>query len=77
MKYRKDRNYYYNIIRKNIIKYRKDKGITQLELAEMIGYSVSYINAIESKSKKKTFSITVLGRIADVLVIDIKEFFKK
>lgn len=76
MKYRND-NYYYNIIRKNITKYRKEKNITQKELAKRIGYSVSYLNAIESKVKKKTFSITVLGRIADVLKIDIKEFFNK
>ena len=76
MKYRND-NYYYNIIRKNITKYRKEKNITQKELAKRIGYSVSYLNAIESKVKKKTFSIIILGRIADVLDINIKEFFNK
>ena len=56
---------------------RKEKGISQVELARRIGYSVYYLNEIESKVKKKRFSIVLLGRIADVLEVDIKEFFNK
>ena len=75
-KYNEDKNYYYNIIRKNINKYRIEKGISQKMLANKIGYSESYIKEIESFSKNKSFSIVVLGRIADVLEIDIKKFFE-
>lgn len=76
-KYIKDRDYYYNIIRVNIRKYRKEKGLTQEMLANKINYSKNYINEIENLSKKKSFSLVVVGRIADVLEIDIKEFFRK
>ena len=68
-------DYYYNIIRKNIKKYRKEKKYTQQELADKVDLSVDYICEIESLTKNKSFSIVTLGRIADVLEIDIKEFF--
>ena len=35
--------YYYDIVRKNIKKYRKLAGLTQQELADMIGVSMHYI----------------------------------
>ena len=70
-------DYYYNIIRKNIKKYRKDRHLTQQQLADKTDLSVDYICEIESPTKNKSFSIAVLGRIADVLEIDIKEFFTK
>lgn len=70
-------DYYYNIIRKNIKKFRKEKHLTQQQLAEATDLSVDYICEIESPTKNKSFSIVTLGRIADVLEIDIKEFFNK
>ena len=69
-------DYYYNIIRKNIKKYRKEKQLTQQQLAEATDLSVDYICEIESPTKNKSFSIVTLGRIADILEIDIKDFFK-
>lgn len=38
--------------------------------------SMDYLAEIESEKRKKSFSIAVLGRIADALEIDIAEFFK-
>ena len=70
-----DKNYYYDIVRVNVRKYREEKGFTRKMLAEKIDYSEDYIKEIESLSKKKGFSIVVLGRIADVLDVDIKNFF--
>ena len=70
-------DYYYDIIRKNIKKYRKEKKLTQQELAEKADLSVDYICEIESLKKNKSFSIVTLGRIADVLEIDIKNFFNE
>ena len=68
---------YYDIIRKNIRKYRKEKALTQRKLAEMSDLSEDYITEIESKTKHKSFSIEALGRIAESLDVNIKSFFDK
>ena len=70
-------NYYYDVIRINIRKYRKEKGYTQAKLASEADLSIDYISEIESLRKKKSFSIATLGRIADVLDIKIENFFKE
>lgn len=67
--------HYYDIVRKNIKKFRKEKGYTQQRLSEEADMSNDYLAEIESEKRKKTFSIAILGRIADTLEIDIKEFF--
>lgn len=67
--------YYYDIVRKNIKKYRKEKGYTQQKLADEADMSIDYLAEIESDKRRKTFSLAILGRIADVLEIDIKDFF--
>ena len=77
MTYYNPNDYYYNVIRKNIKKYRKERRLTQQQLAEATDLSVDYICEIESLTKNKSFSIVTLGRIADVLEIDIKEFFSE
>ena len=46
-------NYYYDVIRKNIRKYRKEKGYTQAKLANESDLSVDYITEIESLRKIK------------------------
>ena len=68
-------DYYYNIIRKNIRKYRLKKNYTQQRLADETDLSMDYICEIESLVRCKSFSIATLGRIADVLGVDIKRFF--
>ena len=70
-----DDNYYYNIIRQNIKKYREETGLTQQQLADKAGISMNYIAKIESKKMQRGFTIVVLGRIADALEIDIKLLF--
>ena len=67
--------YYYDIVRKNIRKYRKEKGFTQQRLADEADMSIDYLAEIESVKRRKTFSLATLGRIADVLEVDIKNFF--
>ena len=67
--------YYYNIVRKNIKKYRKIAGITQQQLADRIGVSMHYISQIESANPNKYFTLVVIGRIADALNIDIRKLF--
>ena len=70
-------NYYYDVIRINIRKFRKEKGYTQARLANEADLSVDYISEIESLRKKKSFSIATLGRIADALDVKIENFFKE
>ena len=70
-----DDNYYFNLIRKNIKKYREMKGITQQELADKTDLSMNYIAKIESKKMQRGFTISTLSRIADALDIDIRNFF--
>ncbi len=70
-------NYYYDIVRKNIKKYRKEKGYTLQKLAEEAEMSMDYLAEIESEKRKKSFSLAILGRIAEVLDVDIIKFFDK
>ena len=72
-----DDYYYYDIVRKNIKNYRKIAGLTQQELADMIGVSMHYISQIESAKPYKYFTLVIIGRIADALNIDIKDLFEK
>ena len=71
-----DDYYYYDIVRKNIKKYRRIAGITQQELADRVGVSMHYISQIESANPNKYFTLVVIGRIADALGIDIRLLFE-
>ena len=64
----------YNVIGKNIKKYRKLKGMTQRELAERLLLSDSFIGKLESITYQ-TISIDTLEQIASVLDTNIKNFF--
>lgn len=71
-----DDEYYYSIIRKNIKKFRLERHLTQQDLADMTEMSREYICDIENESRNKHLTITVLGRLAEALNIDIAHFFK-
>lgn len=66
----------YNIIGKNIKKYRLENKLTQRELAERLLLSDSFIAKLESKTHQ-TISIDTLEQIAMILKHDIKDFFTK
>ena len=76
-KYTIDDEFYYSIIRKNIKKYRLENKLTQQELADMTEISREYICDIENESRNKHITISLLGRIAEVLGVDITVFFKE
>ncbi len=76
-KYTIDDEYYYTIIRNNIKKFRKEKNLTQQDLADMTEISREYICDIENESRNKHITIALLGRIAEALEIDINKFFEK
>lgn len=66
----------YNVIGKNIKKYRMKKGLKQRELAETLYLSDSFIAKLESVTHQ-TISIDTLEEIAEVLDCDIRDFFDK
>jgi transcriptional regulator with XRE-family HTH domain len=66
----------YNVIGKNIKKYRKRKGWTQRELSEKLLLSDSFIAKLESVTHQ-TLSIDTLEQIAKVLEVPITNFFEK
>lgn len=73
MEFKKDdENYIYEIISKNIKKYRKLKGWTQEKLAEEINYSLSFISGIES-AYHQTFSLGAIWRISRALGVDFNK----
>lgn len=76
MKINKDDNkYIYVIIGKNIKRIRKEKGLTQVQLADLIQYSDGTISNIENDSFQ-TFSIEFLYIISKKLDVPMTEFFK-
>lgn len=64
----------YNVIGKNIKKYRKLQGMTQRELAESLLLSDSFIAKLESITPQ-TLSIDTLELIAKKLKAPITSFF--
>ncbi len=70
-------NSIYDVIRKNIKKYRKLQGLTQAQLAEKANLSHDFIRQIESLKVAKNFSVQTIYDISVVLKIDIGKFFKE
>lgn len=66
----------YNVIGKNIKKYRIKKGLKQRELAEALYLSDSFIAKLESVTRQ-TISIDTLEEVAEVLECDIRDFFER
>lgn len=72
---KKDENYIYYLVAKNLKKQRKLKGLTQSKFAELCNYSDGFIMNIESEKYYQTFSLGTLWKFAEVLNIDIRELF--
>ena len=62
----------YHVIGTNIKHYR-----AQVQLAEQAKISISYLSKIEATGCDKSVSISVLNQIANVLGVEINEFFKE
>ena len=61
----------YNTIRRNIKRYRQEKGLTAAELAEMIGRSHDFIRQIESEKVGYNFSLDTFYRISVALDVSM------
>ncbi len=67
----------YTVIGLNIKYYREQAKLTQIQLAEQAQISISYLSKIEAAGCNKSMSISVLNQIANVLGVEISEFFKE
>lgn len=63
----------YNTIRRNIKRYRQEKGLTAAELAEMIGRSHDFMRQIESEKVRYNFSLDTFYRISVALDVSMDE----
>lgn len=67
---------FYRTIGVNVMRIRKEKGMTQLDLALAIGLkSVGLISVAEIYHNKKHFNLEHLYKIAIVLDVSVTDFF--
>lgn len=74
MKNSKNNNTIYDTIRRNIKKYRKEKGMTSAQLAEMVDLSHDFIRQIESEKTRYNFSVETLYKISVALDVSLDKF---
>ena len=68
---------FYKSIGKNVAKFRREKGLSQLELSLQMDYkSVSIISSAEVCYKGKHFNLEHLLKISQILEIDICDLLK-
>lgn len=68
---------FYVNIGKNVKKLREQKGLTQLQLSQALGFkSVGLVSQSELYLKKQHFNLKHLYLISLVLECDMNEFFK-
>ena len=72
---KKSNKYIYVMVGINIKKIRKEKGLTQVELADLINYNEGTIANIENNSYQ-TFSLEFLYILSKKLNVPIESFFK-
>ena len=61
----------YDTIRRNIKKYRKERGITAAQLAELTDLSHDFIRQIESEKRRNSFSVDTFYKIAVALDVSM------
>jgi len=60
----------YDTIRRNIKRYRKERGMTSAELAELVDLSHDFIRQIESEKVAYNFSVDTFYKIS--VALDVK-----
>ena len=71
----KHKNYYFQL-GLNIAYYRKLRGLTQMELAEIIEISRTHMSNIEAPNVKKAISLDVLFNLAEALEVEPSRFLE-
>lgn len=67
----------YNTIRKNVKKYRKERGLTSAQLAEMVDLSHDFIRQIESEKVGYNFSVETFYKISVALEVSLDKLIEK
>lgn len=67
----------YDTIRRNIKKYRKEKGLTSAQLAEMTDLSHDFIRQIESERVAYGFSVETFYKISVALDVSLDKLAGK
>ena len=67
----------YDIIRRNIKKYRKLRGLTSAQLAEKVNLSHDFIRQIESEKTRYNFSVETFYKIAVALDVGLDDLVKE
>lgn len=67
----------YNIIRKNIKKYRNERGLTSAQLAEMVDLSHDFIRQIESERTAYNFSVDTFYKISVALGVTLDDLIQE
>lgn len=66
-----------SVICQNIKKYRKQKKISVIELAEKLDVSVNHLKRIESINDRNNISLITLYKISIILGVRIDKFFEE
>ena len=66
----------YKSIGQTIKKYRKLRGLTQEQLADMVCISISYLTKIEAPNCDQPFSLEVILDISEVLDISVHQLLE-
>ena len=66
----------YNTIRRNIKKYRKERGLTSAQLAEMVDLSHDFIRQIESEKVGYNFSVETFYKISVALGVELDKLIR-
>ena len=67
----------YGTIRKNIKLYRKEKGLTSAQLAELVDLSHDFIRQIESEKTAYNFSVETFYKISVALGVRLDKFIEE
>ena len=67
----------YNTIRKNIRRYRKERGMTSAQLAEVVDLSHDFIRQIQSEKAGYNFSVETFYKISVALNVSMDKLIEK
>ena len=67
----------YDIIRRNIKKYIKERGMTSAQLAELVDLSHDFIRQIESEKTAYNFSVDTFYKISVALNVKLDDLIQE
>ena len=66
-----------SVICQNIKKYRNEKNVRLMDLAEAVDVTPDHLKRIESENDRNNISLTTLYQISIVLDVSIEKFFEE